>query len=185
MKRLITREDVEGLSGSASPSIEPFIDLAHSLIAAHLGVTTLFERRVQESHVLPYRMDAEDVLLLDDGPLASINTMAVNDAAVDFDSAGYSALVTLDTWGLRYSPGLRINDVVQLDYMAGWRPNNTPPQVKAAIVFTAQSLQTRPLQNAVMEEIGDYRIEYNTAEVEAALDIRTRSLLRGLKRPMI
>jgi len=189
VKRLITREDVNGLLNvPATADIEPSIAAAEAMASAYIEAASLHDRAVVERHVILYDMDQDETIEVRDGPIASVESMSVSGSAVALDSVGESEDLVVRPWTLKYLPGLDARSVVVVEFRAGYTPENIPQKVREALIATAALVFQHPNVDAISERIGDYMVQYNNAfEAQQLYGLTSRicSLLKEFKRPRI
>jgi hypothetical protein len=162
MKRLITIGDVcTYLKIAATPDVEPAIDTAHALVAAHLLVQSLDRAVRTEKHKPTW--DTR-LIVTRSGPIATFTSAKLNGVAISEDNY-LSRFWTIENIG--DEPWVR-GDVLELEFTTGFGKLESsagddvylPFNVKRALIITAAVLHKRNSTNVdptvTSERIGDY-----------------------------
>ena len=143
--------------------LQAALDAAEAAVAAYLGTSSLAERAVSESHVMPR---AKTLVELRDGPLTAL-------ASATLDG---EALTDLETtfWAVARRDGFGAGATLVLNYTAGWNAGNLPAAVRQAVIMVAASIFARP--DAGVARLGSpdgytaYRRSYVSPDARRMLD---------------
>lgn len=182
MHSLILTSDVaDYLRVADSFKFQPSINVAHAMVAAEIGVTTLDERKVVDDFS-PY--SDEKLLIVSDGPIASVESVFIGDEEIDLST------LIVGRWTIkRRNGGLWLSaSEVEVSLTAGYRgpddsAENTPDPIKQALIIQAAQLYQVPDSSLTYEQIGDYSRKREVRTGAGVINIEARLLLRDFKRP--
>lgn len=179
-----------GISDSAG--IQPFVDTAHSLVAAGIGCDTLLEHTA--SNVI-YPDNHRNLIILRDGPIASIASITSlvygdSDTALDLDD------IEVGKWTVRFKKQSTLFSAgthYTVAFTAGYRAGNsietvtetTPTRIKRALILTAAQLKKVPDSSITYEQIGDYSRKRESKTGSSAFLDEVKELLRDFRRPRL
>lgn len=134
-------------------ALNPKIAMAEAIAAGAIGTESLSERAVHVERSL----GGEDILYLDDGPLASLTSFTLGGSSVA------TAGLLVSYWTIRYPRPPYSSSSRQcfygagvLDYKAGWTDVNVPERLKQALIMLSAVVYQHPNPDIVAERIGDY-----------------------------
>lgn len=155
---------------ASSAGLQAALDAAEAAVAAYLGTSTLAERSLSETHVMPR---TKTLIELRDGPLTALTSVAVDGSTLTLSD------IQSSPWAIGYSNGFDEGATVVISFTAGWTSTNLPASVKQAVLLTAASIYARPDAGVARlgagETITVYRKSYLSADA--------RLLLRPWRKP--
>lgn len=137
--------------------------LAETLVAVHLGGTTLTAHEVSESGTV----GSSGLIALRDGPCTAISSLTLNGApAAGVAEGGWAVNVgqLMAATGLSWAYG-GVRLAYTITYTAGWAEGALPEPIRQAVLATAAAIEARPDPSLKSESEGPVSRSWDTSTV--------------------